>query len=77
MGSEQVPFPGMESGQNNIGPEDKSDSSQEEKANGTRKPRLKHIDREQTFLRVVDLELLIPEDHAARARSGSLWGSWI
>jgi transposase len=67
MGSEQVPFPGMESGQNNIGPEDKSDSSQEEKANGTRKPRLKHIDREQTFLRVVDVELLIPEDHAVRA----------
>jgi len=57
----------MESDQNNKGPEDKSDSSQEEKANGTRKPRLKHIDREQMFLRVVDVELLIPEDHAARA----------
>ena len=34
---------------------------------GARKPRFKHIDREQTFLRTVDIEVLIAEDHAARA----------
>jgi transposase len=43
------------------------ESERVEKANRAGKPRFKHIDREQMFLRMVDVELLIPEDHAARA----------
>lgn len=67
MASEQTVLPGMESGQDSMSPEDKTESSSKEQANETRKPRFKHIDREQTFLRTVDVEMLIGEDHPARA----------
>jgi len=67
MGSEQAPLPGIELDQNSHGFSDKTESSKNEEPTGTRKPRYKHINREQTFLRTVDVELLIPEDHAARA----------
>jgi hypothetical protein len=67
MGSEQARLAGMAWDQNNQSPEDRRESSPKEEANGAGKPRFKQIDREQMFLRMVDVELLIPEDHAARA----------
>ena len=67
MANEPALLPGMALDQDCHGPEDTPESSKSEKPNGARKPRFKHIDRAQTFLRTVDVELLIPEDHAARA----------
>jgi transposase len=67
MGSEQARLPGLGSAQSGNSPTDGAAVSEKEEGGRGAKPRFEPIDREQLFWRVVDVERLIGEDHAARA----------
>lgn len=63
MESEQIVLPGLTCEQEDHSPA----GSNKDKGGNGQKPRFQRIDREQLFWRMVDVERLIPEDHAARA----------
>jgi transposase len=67
MGSEQARLPGLGSAQSGYSPTDGAAVSEKEEGGRGARPRFEPIDREQLFWRVVDVERLIGEDHAARA----------
>jgi len=66
MESEQVMLPGWASAPQIDFPRDEAGTTKEQ-GETARKPRYEAIDREQLFWRVVNVEGLIGEDHAARA----------
>ena len=67
MESEQATLPGLALAQESCNPADGVASSENDKEERAGKPRFRQIDREQSFWRIVNVEPLIPEDHAARA----------
>jgi transposase len=66
MESEQVMLPGWALAQQSYSPTDGA-ASEKEEGGRVGKPRFEQIDREQLFWRMVNVERLIAEDHAARA----------
>ena len=67
MESEQVMLPGLASAQQRSSPTDGAAASEKGEGERAGKPRFEPIDREQLFWRMVNVERLIAEDHAARA----------
>ena len=66
MENEQVMLPGLASAQQSYRPTDGAASEKDEEERA-RKPRFEQIDREQLCWRMVNVERLIADDHAARA----------
>jgi transposase len=67
VGSEQESLPGWESVAQSNSATDEAGAKQEPEPRAAAKPRYEAIDREQLCWRVVDVERLIGEEHAARA----------
>lgn len=67
MGSEQAVLAGLAWAQESYSPIRGAASAEKDEAEGARKPRFQPIDREQLFWRMVNVERLIGQDHAARA----------
>jgi len=66
MENEQVVLPGLALAQQSYSPTDGAGSEKDEEERA-RKPRFEQIDREQLFWRMINVEQLIADDHAARA----------